>query len=569
MISRCPSCGSLVKEEERVCPSCGWDFVARKRVPKPGAPPAVTPAPEPPKVSEPPKAAVPPEPDAAPKASPPASFPAGGGLALPPARNLNEPPPQVHGLKPLPRLEPRAPHVPGADENPFTLRAPEAPKASPPPAPKKEAAPPRKELPPAEPEMKTGFSLPSAKSLEPAKIEPPPRKAVPEPIRPKPPARPPVRPPQDDGEGILDLDVEPEADEPQAPPEPEPAPKDIPEQAPAPGPLAPLPADLYSTPEPEPALEPSTPDDPVTAEDVPGREPKKPSASKQVSENATPAPQPARNSPVYIAAVAGAALGTVSVLAVYLLLRPDTTTGSHFGESPFVRNPPPAAFAPAAVPPKAAVPPPSSPAPLIEAPEPAPAAPAALPAEARPAASFANSPRVVVAGDDEAPPSKTSSSAANSAQGDDAPEAPAPKKPRRAPEPVRRAAKAKAPQGPSWNFEGVVFDLLTARGVFAAKLVYLDADGNDVGQTETGPGGRYRIALPVSASGGYTLRISHSDYTTRYIDEGDATSSLREATPEERQILMQAAARNLPWVGNTKKTLHRDLALVPKSPEEP
>ncbi|MFI5347887.1 MAG: hypothetical protein ACHQ51_16065, partial [Elusimicrobiota bacterium] len=185
--------------------------------------------------------------------------------------------------------------------------------------------------------------------------------------------------------------------------------------------------------------------------------------------------------------------------------------------------------------------------------------------EARPAASFTSVPRVVVAGETPSPAAK----APPPDDGDEeAPAAPAPKKARR-PDAPRRPAKPKAPQGPSWEFEGVVFDLLTARGVFAAKLIYLDSDGNDVGQTETGPGGRYKISLPVSASGGYTLKIAHSDYTTRYIDEGDATSSLREATAEERQILMQAAARNLPWVGNPKKTLHRDLALVPKSPEEP
>src|ERR1700677_422869 len=27
MVSRCPSCGSPTRDDERVCPSCGWDFV--------------------------------------------------------------------------------------------------------------------------------------------------------------------------------------------------------------------------------------------------------------------------------------------------------------------------------------------------------------------------------------------------------------------------------------------------------------------------------------------------------------------------------------------------------------
>ena len=37
----CPSCGSQTREDERLCSSCGWDFVARKRVDAPdAAPPA-------------------------------------------------------------------------------------------------------------------------------------------------------------------------------------------------------------------------------------------------------------------------------------------------------------------------------------------------------------------------------------------------------------------------------------------------------------------------------------------------------------------------------------------------
>jgi hypothetical protein len=143
---------------------------------------------------------------------------------------------------------------------------------------------------------------------------------------------------------------------------------------------------------------------------------------------------------------------------------------------------------------------------------------------------------------------------------------PAPRRAKRASEPAR----ARKPKGPTWKFEGVVFDLLSARGVFAAKMTFLDADGNEIGETETGPGGRYRVDLPPGPAGkGYTLQISRSDYTGRYIDEGDQTSSLREATPEERRILMSAAARNLPWIGSTAKAMRRDLALVPNSPEDP
>jgi len=274
-------------------------------------------------------------------------------------------------------------------------------------------------------------------------------------------------------------------------------------------------------------------------------------------------------------------------LAVYLLLRPDTTTGAKSsGESPFARTAAAPAVASAATP--SAPQPPAAEAPKLPVAAPAPAAPAAVPAAAaapaapaavaapaaapesnRPSASFAVQPRVVVANEKPAPAPAAEPVDAS----DDEPAAPAPVKKPRASRPAaeapRRPKKPKAPAGPLWNFEGVVFDLLTARGVFAAKLAFMDADGNLVGEAETGPGGRYKAELPVGPTSGYTLKILHSDYTSRYIDEGDATSSLREATAEERQILMQAAARNLPWVGNPSKTLRRDLALVPKSPEEP
>ncbi|MEK7382635.1 MAG: hypothetical protein AAB262_05040, partial [Elusimicrobiota bacterium] len=131
------------------------------------------------------------------------------------------------------------------------------------------------------------------------------------------------------------------------------------------------------------------------------------------------------------------------------------------------------------------------------------------------------------------------------------------------------AARRDKPKGPTWAFEGVIFDLLTARGVFAAKLSFQDADGDIVGETETRGDGHYKVVLPAGGPQGYPLKIIHDDYTERYIETGDATSSIREANPEERKLLMQAGARNLPWVGVLKKTVRRDLGLVPKTPEEP
>ena len=603
MIERCPSCGSPVPEQDRICPSCGWDFVTHKRVAKPVA---GAPSPAPPATPEPPKPELPkPEP---PKISPlkpigpapSAPSPSFGGFALPPARNLNEGPSPVHGLKPLPKLEPREIDAPGEDENPFTLpssgtKTPPAPEKKPDVPPKKDPAPPEpvKEM----PVEKEGFGSRFIRSLRrdaaapdaPEKKEPPSPAPVipPEPVdEPPPRARtpeapvrrvPPPPPPEEPGLDLdLDLDGEPAPVTQKAPPPSAPA-------------RPPMPAEEPPAPVPDAAPRAAEPEAPAPA---------KARAPESAAPTATPAPQAARNSPVYIAAVAGAALGTVSVLAVYLLLRPDTTAGVRppSGDSPFSRDrttlsvpapaSPSAATPPASAPPAAPLPA-QSPAPLIEAPASAPAkpltaanaggpiapppppaahvvkAPPAAPASApedeeRPSASFATLPRVVVGG--QLPPEKPKPKPAPRAASDE----PAPRKARPAAE-----ARPRKPKGPAWNFEGVVFDLLTARGVFAAKLAFLDADGNVAGETETGPGGRYKVALPPGDAKGYMLKISHSDYTDRYIDEGDATSSLREATPEERKILMQAAARNLPWVGNTGKSLHRDLALVPRTTDEP
>jgi Meckel syndrome type 1 protein len=558
----------------------------------------------------------------------------------------------------LPKIAPTRETPLGADENPFTLPAarggasspanppppakpdgktppaPDKPKAEPkaePPAPKEglgarlmrslrrepsedaaKSAAPVPESAPVEPAEKKGFSLPSARMIEPDPAVPPPD-LEPEPA--------PVVASIPPAVGALPPLLEPAA-APVAEPEPE---VEIIDEPPAPKPMARPPVaaapDAPAAKTPPAALPPAPiPDldalsDPLAGADAlppyqpPPAAPPHPAAAP-ASGAPAPAPAPtaaqpapgARTSPVYIAAIAGAALGTVSVLAVYLLLRNDNSTANRpVTEAPFARGTgsPMGVAAPAvgaAVPaPASGVPAPTvtpapsvvSPAPVIGNPDaplpktigaptteggpisvPSPvAAPKASPeAEAgRPAATFTVAPRVVVAGQEPPKPKpKPKALPEDSDEPDDA-AAPADKPRARASTP----AAARRPKGPSWAFEGVVFDLLTARGVFAAKLIFLDPDGNQAGTVETGPGGRYKVLLPVLAGGGYSMKISHQDYTERYIDEGDATSSLREATPEERKILMSAASRNLPWVGNLKKTMHRDLALVPRSPEEP
>jgi hypothetical protein len=432
---------------------------------------------------------------------------------------------------------------------PETPAPPAAPPAEVPPAPAVPAAPPPASK---EPEPK-GFSLPPARKVEAEKPAPekPPRE------KPSPAEKPRVGTPFQ--KPFQELKPPPEDSSPRvfAAPSPE-GPKIVDLDAPPPPPsieedLPPLPP-LRKLAEPERAAprreEPRRPEpeEKPRPSPPPPRKPEPAAPRHTVKASSTASPL---NPTVILALAAGAVLGTVSLLAFYLLVRPDTaTTSAPSGASPFDRSmrvtpsvslPP--APAPTPAPAAPAAPAQQSPPPLLEAPDAPPPAPAPVPVEKpRPAPAPVPKPLPKPAA------------------------RPAPR-PAPAPAPQPRPAPAKRPQGPSWTFQGEAFDLLTARGVFAARLVFSDADGNVVGETETGPAGRYKIEIP--AGSGYSLRIEHSDYADRYIDEGDSTSSLREATPEERKTLMSSSARNLPWVGDPKKAVRRDLALVPRAPEEP
>jgi hypothetical protein len=132
-----------------------------------------------------------------------------------------------------------------------------------------------------------------------------------------------------------------------------------------------------------------------------------------------------------------------------------------------------------------------------------------------------------------------------------------------APEP----APTGEPQGVPWIFQGRVFDLLTTRGVSAAVLIFMDANGNAVGETVTDADGRYKISIPPGIH--YAVKIVHGGYGGRYIDDDDAKRFSRARTAEGRRAFLQAPTRNFPWAGNTANAVERDLALVPRSPDHP
>jgi len=322
---------------------------------------------------------------------------------------------------------------------------------------------------------------------------------------------------------------------------PEPAPPSEP-AAPAPAPPSeqiPIPAPPLQTPviprpptsAPAPGVEPS----PQTPAPIPPPSPESSIASTAPSSasadqdlaiplpppeapSAPPPPPPPRKPQAHAAAIAGLAIVAACLAGVYLLTRPR-----------------PAAETSAA---------PRAPAPSVAA---ASAASAAV-EPPRSQATFDDIPRVAIGGlpPPQAPvPGAAAPPAASSA----------------APPPEAGAPESHAA---AWAFQGMVFDVATGQGVFGAKLVFLDPVNKVVGRAETSDNGSYEISLPPGGPQGYVLKVAHDDYLDRAIDQGAATSALRQASAEERQLFMKAAPPRKPWVGQAGKTVRRDVALIPR-----
>lgn len=552
MISRCPSCGAPAPDEIRQCRACGWDFVTNKKSEIKAEPPKKT---EP--IAEKPKSAPAPS----------------GGLSLPPARGGSaEVPATGLGMARLPKVETGGTSTPGApDANPFAL--PVARNLGPKPGESLFAPPP----------VAVEAKLPAAKPK--AAEEPKPE----EPVEEKPPQeKPPLK-------GLpkkaAPLDVpEPKAEAP--------APIDPPKAKPAPV-------------EPKSEVEEENEDDSSSAlflpsstkeivvETAPKRAksdaPKSPVEGREPAVTAIKKASTGRPSAVYVAAFAGGALGLLSISAIFMMLRTDPqgsarpTGSSPFGKrssgdatmTPVLDEPAPAApeslapHAPVFSPPTGsgeAPPPTSIPAPAvsraIEPPKPggidtlpsdapkAVATPTPVPAPVAPKLAV---PELVTP--PQPVPARPTATFAQTAR------------PKPVPVPVPsvnkpKAAGAKKPTGPQWIFEGTIYDLLTTRGVYGARLVFIDAEDSEVASAEAGEGGHYHVSMKAGPAEGYAMRVMHDDYTSKHIDELDSTSSVRKADLEQRKFLMQAGSRSLPWIGTVGKPVRRDMALVPKiSPE--
>jgi len=412
--------------------------------------------------------------------------------------------------------------------------------APPPPA---SAPPTPAELPPVEIELPEPEppATPATPALSEARPLPQP------PAKPKP-AAPPLPPPipaeQDDGP--LDLDAAESEAAPAAPAVETPAAPPMPPlpaaAAPAAAPSA-ADADLQATPPPPPPApggEEILPPGDSATELVISRP--APAASAEAAQSPAPAPATAPKSfPPAVAGLAAAVvIGGVSLVIGYRL----------------TRTPPP----------KPEPVPDSKPAATPTAPGGAPNAPSATPASpAAPAAraTFGDE-HVLITGPTAGVPAAPTAPAATGpaaiapiAAPLDAPVAPTAAKP---------AAAEEEPVTPKWTFRGTAFDLMTGQPVFAAKLTLLDAKGKSVGEVETGTNGRFTLTVPAGDKDGYTLKVSHTDYLSRCIDQGENTLSLRQATPEDRQVLIHAA-HSRAWIGSDKSASVHDLALIPLSAE--
>ncbi|MDP3541539.1 MAG: zinc ribbon domain-containing protein [Elusimicrobiota bacterium] len=532
MISRCPSCGTPAPDEARQCRGCGWDFVANKMGDKKPAAPAAPPAKAPPKPAVPPAA----------------------GFSLPAARGGAEP-------------APGAAAAPGAaDENPFAL--PVARNLGPRPGESLFAPP------PVPPEAK----LPEAKP-KPAPEPEPEAASEPPPQRPPRPSETPKKSPEP-AEAPVEKDVEEPAEEPAEKPVEEPAEDDS------------AAALFLPSSTKEIIVEPSAKRAKAEAAALEKAAPA--ATAPATAADGVPKSSAGRPAAVYLAALAGAALGLFSVGAIYMMLRSEPTVAapatrtSPFGKraagdstmTPVLDDGEPASMAAEAP----ALPPSPPPVAVSDAPSPlsVPAPPRRRPIEppspGRSEAAPVDAPKAAVAPPPPAPspaPAPTPAPAVVAAPVNPARATatfpkihrPAPVAPPAAAPKPKTAAPKSAP-GPQWVFEGTVYDLLTTRGAYGVRLVFIDADDNEVASVETAEDGRYRASMKAGPAGGYALRIVHDDYSGKHIDELDSTSSVRKADLEQRKFLMQAGARSLPWIGVAGSPVRRDMALVPNAAAE-
>jgi hypothetical protein len=267
----------------------------------------------------------------------------------------------------------------------------------------------------------------------------------------------------------------------------------------------------------------------------------KPAAAKPASGRQVPAKPGSARSPLLNRATAGVVLAGISfVVVTHFALRPDVKEGGRSASPVFAKGQSPPISLPMPAPP---VPRPAEPAAAIQ--------PAAAPSTAAAVGLAA-----VTAAAAPAVPAAASGAEPAKAEPEKAPA------PRPAPKPKPGPAPRPKEAGPSWTFQGKVYDLISLRPVYGAVLDFKNPSGEAAGQASTDEDGSYEVSLEPLSNAGYSLLVKHSDYQEKYIDE--INPPFREVSLEERRLLVRMAARARPWVGKATLTVRRDFVMIPK-----
>jgi hypothetical protein len=604
MISRCPSCGAQVADDAPQCPSCYWDFKARRRLPPEGAAPAPRTPPPQKKDGAP-----------APKAEPPSGL---GGLKLVPfSESLTETKaPKPAAPKPGDAL-PAAPADAGAgllqfpkldkdsgkkadDSDPFALPTPRPAKL-----PTFGKEPPAEEK-PAKTE-KPGKSEKLLDNLPKLRADDTPGADPFE--KPKEPFEKPR--PKKDSELLKDLPRERQEPPPASEgKEPQPAPA---AQAPESKPAAPA---KDSPPAKEKAVEPpaavfSEPEPPKTvivrapkpAKDEPAKASRDSERDKELAAAAAAAGAARSSKGALVWGGAAAGLLLLGGAAAFFLTprkdagleaKPAAAAGAIFAQGgASVKLDPaqlsalaaPAASAAAAPAPAPASAPsaPDAPAPPVAAAAPA-AAVAAAAVVVPPAAPAAPTDAAAVAAAPAAPALVSAAAAPSPAAAAAAPAAPAPAPAAPAapvgerhgsvvllktvtlpPELAAVTKVAKPAAAEQWVFAGRVTDLINLNHVAGVRMTLKGPNGETAGEATTARDGSYTLTVPPLAAGGYTLALHHSDYKTEFLDDPD--KALTSAPLEDRKLAAMGRSMR-PWIGETGKTVSRSIVAIPKNLDE-
>jgi hypothetical protein len=140
-----------------------------------------------------------------------------------------------------------------------------------------------------------------------------------------------------------------------------------------------------------------------------------------------------------------------------------------------------------------------------------------------------------------------------------------PKKTRRARAPEPQAVIPPDPKpvakGPKkFRVKGRILNLETMTPVSDATLVFTSPSGRKI-RTATGASGNFRASMP--SSSGYKLAISHKDYESKWIPEGDHKSMDEDERKEVAESLRKKSPKNAAIAPGGDGRLTQNYLLVP------